>query len=104
MGLWSDDGQSGAHSSSVGLIPTNAHGGAYLWEVPTPWDDDRKADFPISMILNGVSVLISRAPIYPMHREEFGLIEVKESGALFIRQRTPAGSPRSTFPSLLFVP
>jgi len=24
IGLWSDDGQSGAYSSSVGLIPTNA--------------------------------------------------------------------------------
>ena len=59
---------------------------------------------PISMIPNGVSVLRSRAPVYPMHNEEVGLIEGKESGSLLIRQRTPGRSLRSTFLSLRFVP
>jgi hypothetical protein len=43
------------------------------------------ADFPISMIPNGVSVLRSRAPVYPMHNDEVGLIEGKASGSLLIR-------------------
>jgi hypothetical protein len=61
--------------------------------------------FPISlMVPNGVSVLRSRAPVVPMHNEEVGLIEEKESGFLLIRQRTPSRSLRSTFLSLLFAP
>jgi hypothetical protein len=56
------------------------------------------------MIPNGVSVLGSRAPVYPMHNEEVGLIEGKESGSLFIRQRMPGRSLRSAFLSLRFVP
>ena len=64
----------------------------------------READFPISLIPNGVSVLRSRAPVYPMHDEEVGLIEGKESGSLLIRQCTSGRSLRSTFLSLRFVP
>jgi hypothetical protein len=64
----------------------------------------READFPISMIPNGVSVLRSRAPVYPMHDEEVGLIEGKESGSLLVRQYTSGRSLRSTFLSLRFVP
>jgi hypothetical protein len=56
------------------------------------------------MIPNGVSVLRSRAPGYPMHDEEVGLIEGKESDSLLIRQRTSGRSLRSTFLSLRFVP
>jgi hypothetical protein len=56
------------------------------------------------MIPNGVSVLRSRAPVYPMHDEKVGLIEGKESGSLLIRQYTSGGSLRSTFFSLRFVP
>ena len=63
-----------------------------------------QADFPISMIPNGVRVLRSRAPVYPRHNEEVGLIEGKESSSLLIRQRTPGRSLRSTFLSLRFVP
>ena len=62
------------------------------------------ADLQISMIPNGVSVLRSRAPVYPMHDEEVGLIEGKESGSLLIRQYTSGRSLRSTFLSLRFVP
>jgi hypothetical protein len=62
------------------------------------------ADFPISMIPNGVSVLRSRSTVYPMHDEEVGLIEGKESGSLLIRQRTSGRSLRNTFLSLRFVP
>ena len=61
--------------------------------------------FPISlMVPNGVSVLRSRAPVVPMHNEEVGLIEGKESGSLLIRQYTSGRSLRSTFLSLRFVP
>jgi len=56
------------------------------------------------MIPNGVSVLRSRAPVYPMHNEEVGMIEGKASGSLLIRQRTPGRSLRNTFLSLRFVP
>jgi len=70
---------------------------------PKRADHFLQADFPILMIPNGVSLLRSRAPVYPMHSEEVGLIEGKESGPLLIRQRTPARSLRSTFLSL-FVP
>ena len=56
------------------------------------------------MIPNGVSVLRSRATVYPMHDEEVGLIEGKESGSLLIRQRASGRSLRSTFLSLRFVP
>ena len=62
------------------------------------------ADLSISMIPSAVSVLRSRAPVYPMHDEEVGLIEGKESGSLLIRQRTSGRSLRSTFLSLRFVP
>jgi hypothetical protein len=43
-------------------------------------------------------------PVYPMHDEEVGLIEGKESGSLLIRQCTSGRSLRSTFLSLCFVP
>jgi hypothetical protein len=56
------------------------------------------------MIPNGVSVLRSRAPVDPMHNEEVGLIEGKESGSLLILQRAPGRSLRSTFLFLIFVP
>ena len=56
------------------------------------------------MIPSGVSVLKSRAWVYPMHNEKVGLIEGKKSGALLLRPRTPGRSLRSTFPSLRFVP
>ena len=61
------------------------------------------ADFPISMIPNGVSVLRSRAPGYPMRDEEVGLIEGKESGSLLVCQSTSGRPLRSTFLSLPFV-
>src|SRR5258708_1809273 len=63
-----------------------------------------QVEFPISMIPNGVSVLRSRATVYPMHDEEVGLIEGKESGSLLIRQRASGRSLRSTFLSLRLVP
>jgi hypothetical protein len=63
-----------------------------------------QAHVPVSMIPNGVSVLRSHAPVYPMHDEEVGLIEGKESGSLLIRQCTSGGSLRNTFLSLRFVP
>jgi hypothetical protein len=56
------------------------------------------------MIREGVGVLPSRAPVFPMHNEEVGMIEEKESGSLLIRQRTPGRSLRSTFLTLRFVP
>ena len=56
------------------------------------------------MIPHGVSVLRSRAPVYPMHDEEVGLIVGKESASLLIRQYTSGRSLRSTFLSLRFVP
>jgi hypothetical protein len=56
------------------------------------------------MIPNGVSVLRSRAPVYPMHDEEVGLIEGKKSGSLLICPYTSRRSLRSTFLSLRFVP
>jgi hypothetical protein len=40
----------------------------------------------------------------PMHDEEVGLIEGKESGSLPIRQCTSGRSLRSTFLSLSFAP
>jgi hypothetical protein len=55
------------------------------------------------MIANGVSVLRSRAPVYPMHDEEVGLIEGKESGSLLIRQCTFDRSLCSMFLCLRFV-
>jgi hypothetical protein len=55
------------------------------------------------MIPNGVSVLRSRAPVYPMHDEKVGLIEGKESGSSLIRQYMSGSSLRSTFLSLRFV-
>jgi len=69
-----------------------------------PTNCRREADFPISMIPNGVSVLRSRAPVYPMHGEEVGLIEGKKSGSLLICPYTSRRSLRSTFLSLRFVP
>jgi len=56
------------------------------------------------MIPNGVSVLRSRAPVYPMNDEEVGLIEGNESGSLLIRQCTSGRSLRSTLLSSRFVP
>jgi len=56
------------------------------------------------MIPNGVSVLRSRAPVYPMHEQEVGLIEGKESSSLLICQRTSGRSLRSTFLSLRILP
>jgi hypothetical protein len=56
------------------------------------------------MIPNGVSVLRSRAPIYPMHDEEVALIEEKKSGSSLFCPRAPNRSLRGTFLSLPFVP
>jgi len=56
------------------------------------------------MISNGVSVLMSPAPVYPMHDDGVGLIEGKESGSLLILQCTSGRSLRRTFLSLRFVP
>jgi hypothetical protein len=56
------------------------------------------------MISNGVSVPMSRAPLYPLHDDGVGLIEGKESGSLPIRQCTSGRSLRSTFLSLRFAP
>ncbi len=56
------------------------------------------------MIPNGVSVLRSRAPVYPMHNEEVGLIEEKKSGSSLLCPYTSSRSLRGTFLSLPFVP
>jgi hypothetical protein len=71
---------------------------------PSPEDHQLTLrDFPIAMIPKGVSVLRSRAPVYPMQNEEIGLIEGEASGSSLVRQRTPCGSLRNTFLSLRFV-
>ena len=69
-----------------------------------PRDRSIAGEKPISMIPNGVSVLRSRTPVYPMHEEEVGLIEGKESSSLLILERMSGRSLRSTFLSLRFLP